>query len=193
MKAQFDFSLEELVEVTYKSYKRSSEVLKARLQSTVIWALLIGLLGYLTIPGSNPFKLLSGISTGVVMGIIQWISYPDSYKKRLTKLFLEEVNGTGPFRCVVSLDDHGLVVSQLDTIYTRHWKDIENIQETLEGIEIISKSGVTLVRNRAFSSNEEKRLFKEKALHLMTSENRSGHNNTLSSNQENKNISEASK
>ena len=69
----------------------------------------------------------------------------------------------------------------------------ESIQEIPEGIEIISKSGMTLVRNRAFSSNEEKKLFQEKALHLMTSENRSDNNNTLSSYQESKNISEASK
>src|ERR1044071_2143767 len=151
MRAQFDFTFEELVEVTYQSSKRMPEVLKARIQNTTIFSLLTMLLVYIAVSGSPTRKFLFGLGSGIGMGLYLCFTFAGGYKKRLAKMLAREVSSTGPFRCVVSLEDHGLVVSQMETITTRQWKNIESVKETPEGIEIISRSSVILVRSRAFA------------------------------------------
>lgn len=168
MKVEFDFSLDDLVEVTLCSIKDDSWLRKARLQSAIFSGLLFGLLGYVILPFSREFKIIIGITLSLLAALIGLAKYESGQKKRLRKALKEKISSEGPFHCLVEITESEFAISQLGETIIRKWEEIKEVIDDNDGVLVQTRNdSITVIRNRAFPTQETRLQFIELATHYM--------------------------
>jgi hypothetical protein len=160
MKVHFDFTIEDMVDVTERATGRSAVVRSWRWRSTAIACGVTALAVYLLSPGSEGFRLFAAC-IAIGLGLTFFPANMDRARRsRLRRFLRERLGGEGPFRCEVELKPEGVWVSQAGTQSLREWSSIASIEEGPEAVEIVPRSaGSLVVRNRAFSSPAERAEF----------------------------------
>ena len=160
MKVQFDFTIDDMVDVSERATGRSALVRSWRWRSTFVACGLTALMVYLVTSGSEGLRLFTAcIAIGLGLSIFP-SSMERARKSRLRRFLRERLGGDGPFRCEVELKPDGVAVSQAGTQSLRQWSAIAAIEETADAIEIIPRgAGTLVVRNRAFGSPAERAEF----------------------------------
>jgi YcxB-like protein len=83
-------------------------------------------------------------------------------QRRLRAFWRERLGGDGPFVCEVELSEQGVTTEQFGTRSTRPWSAVAAFEETDASVNISTREGGwILVRDRAFSSPDEKKRFVE--------------------------------
>jgi hypothetical protein len=94
--------------------------------------------------------------------------YPGSAQRklenRLREFHQEKFGDADTYICEVELTPIGVWVKQMNTQITHEWESVEEIEETVDGVDIITRLGGVSVQNEAFSTAEERRRFIELAL-----------------------------
>ena len=164
MHIQFEFTQDDLIDVSKRFLARSKVVRSWRWKGLLSTAFLAWLLVFMFF-FSTPIK---GIIVGLVAAAIAALIYPSTHKrgveKRLRKLHQEKLGDAISFICEVELTPVGVWVRQLNKQIMHEWESVEEIKESDDSIDIFTREGGgVIVRKRAFKSSEEQKQFIELA------------------------------
>jgi|SRR5215831_17450117 len=157
MKVQFVQSQEEIVDATMRFYARSKVVSEMQ-QNNVFWmALVAGLLLFALFRFSG-----KGLIGGMIAAMICILAGPWYYRyaqrKSVGKVLRESYGDENEFVCTVELLPEGLKTNSINIESIAPWETLE-VVTTSDSVDIFSRRGGVVVRNRAFSSNEERDRF----------------------------------
>lgn len=160
MKVKFDFTLDDLVDVSERASIRSRVMRSLHSQGLIIVCLTGAVVAFFTVAGSTERRLFAATVAAVVCALIYPFSMGRARKSQLRKYFREQFGGDGPYSCEVELTPAALVTAQAGTRAERAWSTVTGIQETADSVDFAFKgSGTLVVRNRAFRSPEERNAF----------------------------------
>ncbi|HEX8127886.1 MAG TPA: hypothetical protein VF527_02215 [Pyrinomonadaceae bacterium] len=110
---------------------------------------------------------ITGALLGLIAAVISALVYPGSAQRnldnRLRELHQEKFGETDTYVCEVELTPIGVWVKQMNTQVTHEWESVEEIVETADSVDIVTKLGGVSVRDRAFATTAERRKFIELA------------------------------
>jgi hypothetical protein len=169
LKAQFEFSAADLAEVAERASNRSRVVQDLRFAARMTWAVLISFLVYAVTPGRPLGRAIFAVLLcPLLVVIIPRLSRTSIGDSRMLRYYREQLGGDGPFVCEVELSPAGLVTRQLGAETTRPWSHVASVTEVSGGIEFTYRpTGVLLVRDRAFQTQESREQFLALALRLI--------------------------
>ena len=164
MRVQFDYTIDDLVDVQMRLLKRSRAVQAWRWRDLVLTSLLTGVLLFALIPQEIIVRIIVGI-IGLLLGAVLYpVVNEMTVKRRLRKWTEENVGSARTFTCEVELDESGLHTQSNDAQIIFDWRNVEEIKETEDSVDIyFAKGGLMVTRNRAFTSTEERQRFIELA------------------------------
>lgn len=160
MKVKFDFTVDDLVDSAERAVSRSAVARGWRWQGMLASCVLSAVVAYMVVPGSPERRVFAAAVGAVICAALYPFSVGRSRKRRLQKYFREQFGGDGPFTCEVELTPGGLVTVQAGTRSERAWSTVTAIQVTDNSVDFLTKgAGSLVVRNRAFSSAEQRDAF----------------------------------
>jgi len=160
VKVKFDFTLDDLVDVTERATGRSNVMRTLRLQGVAIVSLTGAVLTFFGVHGSTEQRLVAAALVAAACAVIYPFGMRYARKSRLRQYFREQFGGDGPYNCEVELTPTALVTVQGGTRAERAWSTVSAIHETPDSVDFVFKgSGSVVVRNRAFRSPEERSAF----------------------------------
>jgi hypothetical protein len=160
MRVQFDATLDDFVDVTTRCLARSKQIRKWRWDGLLTSGLIAWLAIYVLFPGPPVKKMLAGFMGAIVAACIYPFTYRSTVNRRLRKLCREHIGTDGPVTVQVELTEKGIWAKQQNTQIIHEWANVEMIQETDDSIDFFMRDGTaTVVRKRAFESEEAKREF----------------------------------
>jgi hypothetical protein len=160
MRVRFDFTLDDMVDLTERATARSGLIRSWRSQSTVVMCCIAAALAYMTVPAETGWRLFAAAAAIGITAALYPAGMASARKSRLRQFMRERFGGEGPYTCEIEISPDGLQVSQAGTRSTRDWRTIVSIEDVAAGIEFLSRPGGTLiVRNRAFASPADRAEF----------------------------------
>ena len=160
MRVQFEFTIDDVVDVQIRALRRSRAARAWRRWDLVTTSLLTGVLLFALIPTETIGKIITGLF-GLVLGALLYPAINEStVKRRLRKLCEENAGSEQVFICEVELNESGVHTRQnsMEIIYA--WDNVKEIQETKDSVDIYAeKGGSVVVRKRAFREPEEQQQF----------------------------------
>jgi hypothetical protein len=164
MHVRFEFTQDDLIDVSQRFLARSKMVRSWRWKGMLYTALLAWLLTFMFFLGSPAKGLVIGLIAAVVSALIYPSLHRSGVEKRLRKLHQEKLGEAGPFICEVELTPIGVWVRQMNIQTTHEWEGVEEIKETEDSVDILTRDGGgVVVRKRAFNSPDEQKQFIELA------------------------------
>ena len=157
MTVEFEFVLDELLDVTEQYLLRRPFLRRARKWNLAAAGALAGLVVFLIVRASLEYRLCFGaLAFGV--GMLAEHALVGLRRRGLLRAAIrEQARGEGPFRCVVTADPSGLTVTQMDMTLHRPWHAIDSVVDSDRGVEILARDGsLTVVRSRAFDSPDQR-------------------------------------
>ena len=181
MRVQFEFTLDDVVDVQLRILKRSPAARAWRWRDLVVTALLSGVLLFAIIPGETTSRLIVGL-IGLMLGALFYpIVNENTVKRRLRKLVQENAGPEKVFICEVELSESGVHTRQngMEIIY--RWENVKEVQETKDSVDIYGeKGGLVVVRKRAFNGSAEQQHFIELATQYLKAAKQEPHLNRAS-------------
>ena len=166
MRVQFIYSQEDLVDATMRFSARSKSLRGLRRKRAVWSALLLGSV-ILVVFRFSMKGAISGAVAALIALIIDPFTYKYQFRRNLRKIFKEQYGEENEFICEVELLPDGLKTSGENSQCRTEWETIEEIVSTNDSVNIFGRKGGVIVRNRAFSSIEERLRFIELARQYM--------------------------
>ena len=166
MHVQFEFTQQDMIDTSKRFMARSEAARAWRLRGLLYTAALTwgAVFLFFLFVVSSPVK---GALLGLLAAIISGVLYPGSSQRglenRLREFHQEKFGDTDAFICEVELTPIGVWVKQMNTQITHEWESVEEIEETADSVDIVTKLGGVSVRDRAFSTAEERKKFIELA------------------------------
>lgn len=168
MRVQFDATFDDFVDSTVEAAERAIIRKKSKWPYAIATGLFAGVTLYAIIPDSVPVKLTFGI-IGLLGGFIAYHLLYIPLTKRIVgrnvrKYLRQTLPSSGPFPVVVSLVPDGISFSQIGNEIKFGWRNIEQIEDSSDGIKFIGRNGeFGVVRKRAFQSTEMEMSFLREA------------------------------
>jgi hypothetical protein len=161
MRVQFTYDQEDIVDTTFRVLRRSKTFRALRWQGIILPMLIcVGIPVVFFIVLKNPYL---AVITAVVSLLTVIALYPSIHdqtiKKRLRKFSKEQFGDRNSFTCEVELtpDVVRFVGDHFQTEY--EWTSVDEIAVTEDSVDIFSRLGGMVVRNRAFESPEAREEF----------------------------------
>jgi hypothetical protein len=161
MKVSFNFTPRDLADVASRLTSRSRVARRWRMDANLRWSVLVGAILFAALPGDIAKRLIYCLCfAGALTYVLQLLSKRPTSDARLTAYYREQLGGDGPFLCEVDLSDSGLHIVQLGVQATHAWNTIASIESCPEGVMFNYRPmGLLLVRERAFSTPQQKETF----------------------------------
>ncbi len=167
MRVEFIHSQEDMVDALLRLSARSKVLRRMKLNRTI----LMGLVTWFVVVVLFRFSLY-GFIAGAVGAFLSALTDPWLYRyghrKALRKIIKERHGDKREFLCIVELLPEGMKTSDADMDVMFGWDAIEEILETNDSVDIFIRTGICVVRNRAFSSAAERQRFIELGREYMT-------------------------
>jgi hypothetical protein len=166
MRIKYEATLDEIVDVALRSFARVSVARSWLRLDAVVGALACGL-----VAGVGLFVITwdwedytSRLVFATLMGLLGVVLCPfllaSVRRERFRRYFHELLGGDGPYPFAVELLPEGLQVTQPGSRTILDWSQIEEIEETEHGIEVVVRQvGLQLLPERAFASEGEMKAF----------------------------------
>jgi len=164
MRVEFNYTIEDIVDVQLRLLKRSRAARAWRLRDLVMTSLLTGAFLFAVIPEEITGRLIMG-SIGLLPGAVLYpLLSQMTVKRRLRKWCEENAGSDKTFTCQVELNESGVHTESNGTRILHAWEKVKEIRETEDSVDIhFEKGGLLVVRNRAFTSSGEHHQFIELA------------------------------
>lgn len=158
MRVKFTYSQEDLVGASMRFTARSQSIRLLRLKrriwtSLLVWFVILALFRF-------SFKgVIGGLVAGLIAMAIDPMIYEYQLRKNLRKYCKERYGDENEFVCEVELLPAGLRTSSHDCQSNNEWETIEEVVSTSDSVDIFGRKGGVIVRNRAFTTAEERQQF----------------------------------
>jgi YcxB-like protein len=164
MRVEFDYTIEDMVDVQMRALKRSRAARAWRWRDLVMTSLLTGALLFAVIPEEITGRIIVGI-IGLFLGAVLYPVLNEMTVKRRLRKWCEEHAGTQrTFTFEVELNQSGIHTRSNGTQIIYAWENVKEIKETEDSVDIyFEKGGLVVVRKRAFPSPGEHERFIELA------------------------------
>jgi len=160
MRVQFTHSQEDIVDASMRFYARSKVVNENRRNHAFWLALAAGFIVFVLLGFSG-----KGLIGGMLMAVVCLILHPWYYRRQQLKgirAHMKEMYGDeNDFVCTVELLPEGLKTRNINIESIVPWENLQEIVTTNDSVDIFSRRGGVIVRNRAFSSDEQRQQFVE--------------------------------
>ena len=166
MRVQFSYSQEDIVDASVRFLARSKSVRLMRRKRTAWLALLAWLLVFVFFRFSF-HGAIAGIVAALIIVLTDPLTYRYELRKNLRKIAKERYGEENEFLCEVELLPEGLKGSGENIQRTIEWETVEDVVPTDDSVDIFGRKDGVVVRNRAFSSAEERTRFIELAREYM--------------------------
>ena len=158
MRVQFDYTIDDLVDVQMRYYKKSKIGSSTIWKNALIWSLPIGLLLFTFIRTSMLTKLIFAIVGALFVTIIYIATAQRGLRKRLLELNRKSIDLNEHKTCEVELIDQGIWTRQALTQSIYEWSNVKEIEEDNDAIVIYMQDGDYLrfaneLSNRLMSKN----------------------------------------
>ena len=169
--ASFEFSLDDLADVSCRLARRLPSHRRLRVQATILSGVMAGLVIYALTLIQDPMPWLprAGVSLAAAL-LAMWICHErwEPYVRRSTRRVLRDMYGEGPHRCDVELHTEHFTVKQFLTIVTTPWSQVDSVNDDQGDIEILaSKGGSVVVNASAFAGQAEQARFLDTVITLL--------------------------
>jgi YcxB-like protein len=168
MRVQFEFTVDDVVDVQLRALRRSRAARSWRWRDLITTSVLTGAVLFAVIPEGIFGRLVMGGLGLALGGLLYALLNERTVKRRLRKLYEENAGSDNTFLCEVELNESGIHIKQngMEIIYT--WANVKEIQETEDSVDIYTrKGGCVVVRKRAFNGPGEQQQFIELANQYM--------------------------
>jgi len=170
MKARFEFTIDDLVEVSLRHMVRNGVVRRWRAKGAVVICVVVPVCAFLLQVGSLGTRVSVAVAIASLTALFYVLDVKRALRKRLLNHHRKQFASDGPFACEIELAADGLATRQFDAETKRPWSSVCEINDAEDAIELIVRDGpIILVRNRAFADDEERQAFLNEArefLHL---------------------------
>ena len=166
MRVQFSYDREELVDATLRGLRRSKTFRSVGLQGMIFGTVfcLLGIYVVFIVLLQNPYL---AVITAVVSTLANVALFPTIHdngaRRRLRKFAKEQFGEQNSFTCEVELTPQEVRITQDRNQAVIEWKQLEEVVVTADSVDIFSKLGGIVVRDRAFDSPAKKEAFIELA------------------------------
>ena len=160
MRVEFNYTIEDIVDVQVRLLKRSRVAKAWRWRDLVTTSLLTGAFLFAVIPEGITGRIIMG-SIGLLLGAVLYpVLNEMTVKRRLRKWCEENAGSDKTFTCEVELNESGIHTKSNGTRIIYAWENVTEIKETEDSIDIYSeRGGLVVIRNRAFTSPGEHQRF----------------------------------
>jgi YcxB-like protein len=162
VRVQFAYNQEELVDASLRFSARSKAVRAIWRKRTAWAAFLAGVLVF-AIFGFSLKGAIAGVLAVLLTVIIDPLTYQYQWRRNLRKIVKERYGEQNQFLCEVELIPEGLMTKSENIQSNTEWEAIDEVVPTSDSVDIFGRKGGVIVRNRAFSSSEERQQFIELA------------------------------
>ncbi|MGH9754519.1 MAG: YcxB family protein [Blastocatellia bacterium] len=165
MRAEFEFTVDDLVDLNLRVLDRSKKFQSRQWTRVITFGLLVGLGVFLMLPFSFGVKMASGAASLALIVVVHLLFRRREIGRSMRSLYLEKLGTPGPFKCEVELTEEGVIARQRGTEVKHSWAILEEIKETPDSIDFFTcDGGAVVVRDRAFNAPADKRRFFELAM-----------------------------
>lgn len=160
IKVAFDYTLDELVEVTLRSQRKTKTYQRGVQRAILLAGVATFVLVYLLIRDEFWVRIAIGVVGALVsMGLNLWLVRKVG-ARRLKKYYRELIPDQWPIHLEIELNENGVVASERDSTTELQWSRIAKVEEANRAVEFTTREGKLFVlRARAFQSEEEKQQF----------------------------------
>jgi len=162
MRLEFDMTVDDAVDLNQRVLARSKTARSVRSRSIWITTLVSGPISLATwILGSGsspegPAMWAVGIGVAVVVSVLayflgRWF-YDSTVSRRVRRMVLEQFSSASSVQCEMEVRPTALWTSQDGTEITFPWRDLEEVVDTGNAIELRFRTGLAIARSRVFSS-----------------------------------------
>jgi hypothetical protein len=167
MRVKFTYSQEDLVDASMRFVARSKALRSARRKRSAWWAVFAGLV-IVALSRFSIMGVLAGMFVALVALAIDPFTHGYQVRRNLRRIYEEQYGEENEFVCEVELLPESLKTSGRNSQCRTEWETIDEIMSTKDSVDIVGrKGGGVIVRNRAFSSAEERQRFIELAREYM--------------------------
>lgn len=166
LRVEFDFSLDEVVELHRYQIKRTREGASWRKREqwhfAVAFALVLATVLLMTGRARNATSAAWVVGGASALGLVLMVPYGwyyDHVVKTRTRRVLAEQLGAGPYHCSIEIRPGGLWVSQCGVELNFLWPEAISVEDTPEGIMTVFKAGRVLAQSRGFRSPAHRQKF----------------------------------
>jgi hypothetical protein len=153
MIVQFEATIDDMVDVSTRSWANSKTMRLWRWQGAAATALMLALPAYFLLGESFGSPLLIACAAAVVGVALYLLTYKENFRKRTRKLCREQLGTDAPFTVTVELLDEGLSFNQMGARVTYEWPRIDRVVETADALYFFTKENACCaVRKRGFES-----------------------------------------
>jgi hypothetical protein len=169
MRIEFDMTVDDAVDLNHRVLQRSKTARSIRSRSIWLPAVISGPIMLATwslssgaLP-STPGMWAFGLGVAVVVCVAvyflgRWL-YDRTVSARIRRLVLEQYGQAESMRCAIELRPTDVWTRQNGTEITIPRRDIEEVVDTDDAIELRFRNGLVLARNRVFSSPDQRAEF----------------------------------
>ncbi len=153
MRVEFNYIIEDIVDVQMRLLKRSRAARAWRWRDLLLTSLMTGAFLFAVIPEDITGRVIVG-SIGLLLGAVLYpVLNEMTIKRRLRKWCEENAGSDKTFTCEVELNQSGIHTKSNGTRIIYAWENVTEIKETEDSVDIYSeRGGLVVVRKRAFTS-----------------------------------------
>lgn len=172
MKVEFDYTIDELVEVSLRSVRKTKSYQTAFQRGLLTTGSAAFAIAFLLFNYSFAIRFLLALLFGVFSAATYLFLQQTLTERKLKKYYFDLIGDKWPIHLEIELTPAAIVTRERETETSISWKRFAQVSENNKNIEFLTREGsLIVVRGRAFHNDEEKQRFFDLAKnHLENSE-----------------------
>lgn len=164
MRVQFEFTQDDLIDASKRFSARLKAVRSFQWTGLLATSFLTWLLVFVFLYRTPVQGAIIGLMAAAISAALFPRSNRRTVEKRMRKVAREIFGDANSFLCEVELRTDGVWVRSMNRQTLFEWASVEEVKETSDSVDIFTREGSgVVVRNRAFSSPEDRSRFIELA------------------------------
>lgn len=156
VRAEFWATIDDFVDLNTRLSKISPASRQFRIRDCILSGIVGGAACYVVLSSGSSWSILLKLSVAAIVAIAMGaLSVPLNRlitNSRVRKLVAERFNNRNDIKCIFEIRENGFWIMQ-DNVEVRHdWPDIKDATIADEDIVIHLKSGISIIRHRAFAT-----------------------------------------
>ena len=155
MQAQFDYTVDDLVEVMRKGIGNLQGEISWKWSSLLYFSFCSFVIAYFLIKVDRLLRLAISIFIALIVGGCYTLIHRKLVDNRLRKICLKQMNGNSVGKFYIELREEGYFWRQENIENLHTWNKLAKLSLSSDSIDFITQAGdYTLVRRRAFDSDD---------------------------------------
>jgi len=153
MIVRFDATIDDVVDVSMRSWANSKTIRLWRWQGAAVTGVIFAVPAYFLFGETAGARLVIAGAAALIGVAFYFLTYRDTFRKRTRKLCREQIGTDAPFSVTVELLDEGVSFTQMGARVIYEWSRIDRVEESADALYFFSRENAcSAVRKRGFES-----------------------------------------